>query len=474
MSVVTHWIHGEDDCPENFDTFPILNPLDDSRIGKAVRGTAGDVERAVAVADSVFATYCQTLPREREGWLLRAAELLNERAELFVDLLIEEIGSPILKAKREIATATGVLRAAAGAARRMSGQTLPTNVAGRLSFSMREPLGVVAGVTPFNVPLIKNVKHSAMALATGNTVVLLPSEECPAVAIELAKLYAEAGLPAGAFNVVVGRGAEIGDALTSHPLVRFVGFTGSTKTGRHVATQCARFGKRSTLEMGGKNPLIVCEDADLVAAIQGSVVGAFLYGGQICLASSRIYVQGAMFDQFLAKFAGAASQLGMGDLRDEKTMIAPLINERQRGRVRTHLEDAISKGARVVTGGEWVGNRLQPTVLVNVPEGAILFREETFGPIAAVYAVETVEEAIEQANATDYGLVAAVYTASMRTALRCVREIRAGMVHVNGTTIQEEAHVPFGGIGDSGHGREGSEVGIDELTEWKWVTVDGG
>ncbi|MEQ9409427.1 MAG: aldehyde dehydrogenase family protein [Fuerstiella sp.] len=468
------WIAGQSVTSESGMWFDDLNPLDDSLYARAAAGTTADVHRAVVAADTAFQTFRRSRPAEREGWLLKAAELLQQQADEFVEILIDEVGSPITKARREVATATGVLRAAAGATRRLSGKTFPTDVPGRMSLSVRSPLGVVAAMTPFNVPLIKGIKHAAMPLATGNTVVMLPSEETPMMALRIARLLADAGLPEGVFNVVTGSGQVIGDALTTHPLVRMVGFTGSTRVGTHIRELCGRFGKRVTLEMGGKNPLIVLRDADLQKAVQGCVIGSFLYQGQICMASSRIYVEQPVFREFLERFTAAAQRLGMGDLRQADTVLGPIINARQRSRVRAHLENAIAGGATLHTGGSWDGHRCQPTILTDVTDSMTICREETFGPVTSVYSVESAAEALKLANDSDFGLCASVYTSDLHAGLQLAEELQAGMVHVNGTTVQEEAHVPFGGIRDSGFGREGSEVSIDELTEWKWITVQYG
>ncbi len=474
MESILHRIDGVATPPESGATFEVRRPLDDSLWAAAARGSAADVERAVASAESAFRSYREVGPSQREAWLLSAADRLQARSDELTERLIEETGSPISKARREVATATGVLRAAAGAARRVNGDTFPTDIRGRLSLSIRRPLGVVAGITPFNVPLIKGIKHTAMPLATGNTVVLMPSASAPGVAVEVAKIYAEAGLPPGSVNVVTGFGEEIGDALTGDRRVRAIGFTGSTRTGRHVAEIAGRLGKRVTLEMGGKNPLVIMDDANLAAAIPAAVMGGFLFQGQICMSSSRVFVQRQRFDSVCEAIVTAAKTLPAGDLRDEATVIGPLINARQRDRVREHVDDAIARGAQLLCGGTWEGNRCRPTVITGVDDSMRIAREETFGPVVTLAPFDDLDEAIARCNETPFGLVASIFTAKLSDSLRFAREVDAGMVHVNGATIQEEPHVPFGGVGDSGFGREGALVGIDELTSWKWVTLAGG
>lgn len=465
-----HWIGGMETSSSNGEYFANLNPIDDSLYAHAAHGTATDIEQAVQAAHASFATYGKSLPKEREGWLLRAADLLERRSSDFVDMLVDEVGSPLLKAQREVETSIGILRSAAGATRHLAGKTLPTDVSGRLSMSLRRPLGVIAGISPFNVPLIKDIKHSAMPLATGNTVVLLPSEHAPVTALKVATLFAEAGFPAGSFNVVTGFGAEIGDTLTCHPLVRMVGFTGSSRVGHHISTLCGERAKRYSLEMGGKNPLVILKDAEIDKAVQGSVIGSFLYQGQICMASSRIYVEKPVYDEFQTKFLAAARNLGMDDLRRPSTMIGPIIHETQRARIKEHLKDAISKGAKVLCGGNWQGNRCEPTVLTDTNEHMQISHEETFGPVTTLHCVVSADDALNLANDSNLGLSASVYTTNLTQAMRFAEELNAGMVHVNGTTIQDEPHIPFGGVGDSGFGRESTDPDLSEFMEWKWVT----
>lgn len=466
-----HWINDQWSDIDRSSCFDDMNPLDDSVVAKFAIGTPHDIDRAVAAADSAFVRHRDAGPSARESWLIRSAEILQRRSDELVDLLIDETGSSISKAKREVATATNVLRAAAGVTRQMRGDCLASDQPGRLSLAVREPLGVVAGITPFNVPLIKAVKHSALPIAVGNSVVMLPSAEAPLMAAKLSEIYHEAGLPGGLFNVVFGHGADIGDSLTGHHLVKMIGFTGSTRTGRHVAQVAAQSGKRVTLEMGGKNAVVVMDDANLAQAIPAITIGAFLFQGQICMSTSRVYVQRSNFDVVCERLVAAAKGLPAGDLRDSSTMLGPMIHARQRSRVVDHLDDAIGQGATVLCGGSWSGRCLAPTILTDVTKDMRVANEETFGPVLTVTPVDDLDQAITQVNATPFGLVAAIFTQHQANALRFTRECNAGMVHVNGPTIQEEAHVPFGGNGDSGFGREGAIVGIDELTRWKWITL---
>lgn len=466
-----HWINGESLSSEDGSTFTVLNPLDDSAFAEVAEGSPVEIDKAVKAAHDSFQSYRHTSVNDREAWLANAAALLEERKDEFVNLLIDEAGSSMSKAQFETGKAISFIRAAIGMVRRVSGETLPSDYPGRLSFTWREPRGVVAVITPFNVPLIKASRLCANALATGSTVVLLPSEHTPVIALKFAQLLSVAGFPSGAVNVVAGNGYKIGDSLVTHPLVKSVTFTGSTVVGKHIQVLCAKDSKHVTLELGGKNPLVILDDASLPDAVQGAVRGMFMHQGQACISSSRIYVQKGIYPKFIEVYKGVVAKLGRGDLRDPSTIIGPIISDRQRDRIRRHINDAREKGAEVLVGGQWEGNRCDPTVLLNVTDDMECFAEETFGPVVSVYEVDNLDEALAAANNSRYGLSSAIYTSDINAAFRYAKSIETGMVHINGPSITDEAHVPFGGVGDSGFGREGTEADIDALTELKWVTV---
>ena len=466
-----HWIGGSPVAPGDGAYFESLNPIDDSLYSRAAAGTPADVDRAVEAADTAFRRNRDLSAGAREGWMIKASALMERDASQFADTLVDEIGSPIAKAGFETRFATSFLRAAAGVPRRIRGETIPSDAPGRVSMSFREPVGVVAGITPFNVPLIKGIKQSAMALATGNAFVLLPSEAAPRVADQLARLWEEAGVPEGLFNIVYGDGAEIGDALTGHPKVRAITFTGSSRVGRHIARIAAAGFKKYTLELGGKSPLVVCSDADIDKAVAAAIFSIFMYQGQVCMGASRIYVERPIFDRFSKAFAAAAAKLSSGDLRDPATMLGPIISERQRARVRQHIDDARGKGAEILAGGEWTGHVCQATILSGVQPGMEVAAQETFGPVTSLYPFDDLDEALRLANDTDYGLSAAIFTRDIDKALRFAREVESGMVHVNAPTLHDEPHVPFGGSKASGFGREGTEADLEIMTEWKWVSI---
>jgi acyl-CoA reductase-like NAD-dependent aldehyde dehydrogenase len=471
MEPLKHYINGDWVETESGAVFDDINPLNDTLYAKVAKGTGKDICDAVAAAKEAFKSYRETLPSERERLLLRVAEIMEVRKSDLINCLVDEIGSPIQKAMFEFGKGLTMVRAAAGLCRNVRGETIPSDAPGKFSMSLREPLGVVAVITPFNVPLIKTSRLVANALALGNTVVHLPSEMSPHLTILFAEIVAEAGFPPGSYNVVTGYGSEIGDELTGHRDVNFVTFTGSSVVGQHISEICAKNKTPKTLELGGKSPTVVLADVDLDKVIPLAARSIFMFAGQACIGSSRFYVERPIFDEFVKRFSMVASKIGMGDLRDPDTVIAPIISPRQRNRIKSHIEDAVKKGATIVVGGEWEGNRCQPTLLTGVSENMTVCKAETFGPVTSIYPIDSYEEGLEKSNDTEYGLSSAIFTKNIDTAFHFAKNISAGMCHINGPTIHDEAHVPFGGNGESGFGREGTDADMEAMTELKWVTV---
>ena len=471
MEPLKHYINGDWVETESGAVFDDINPLNDTLYAKVAKGTGKDICDAVAAAKEAFKSYRETLPSERERLLLRVAEIMEVRKSDLINCLVDEIGSPIQKAMFEFGKGLTMVRAAAGLCRNVRGETIPSDAPGKFSMSLREPLGVVAVITPFNVPLIKTSRLVANALALGNTVVHLPSEMSPHLTILFAEIVAEAGFPPGSYNVVTGYGSEIGDELTGHRDVNFVTFTGSSVVGQHISEICAKNKTPKTLELGGKSPTVVLADVDLDKVIPLAARSIFMFAGQACIGSSRFYVERPIFDEFVKRFSMVASKIGMGDLRDPDTVIAPIISPRQRNRIKSHIEDAVKKGATIVVGGEWEGNRCQPTLLTGVSEDMTVCKAETFGPVTSIYPIDSYKEGLEKSNDTEYGLSSAIFTKNIDTAFHFAKNISAGMCHINGPTIHDEAHVPFGGNGESGFGREGTDADMEAMTELKWVTV---
>ncbi len=466
------WIGGQHQAPASNDYFDDLNPMDDSVIARIASGTEKDVDKAVENAHESYLQNKHRLARERETWFMKAADLVERDKQEYLDILIDEVGSPIFKAEFEVNYCISALRAAAGVPRHIRGEVFPSEHPGVFSMAVREPVGVVAAISPFNVPLLKVTKQGSMPIACGNATVHMPSEFSAQVSLRFAQTLHEAGVPEGLFNVVTGDPAKIGDSLTSHPKVNSITFCGSPVIGKHVAELAAKDLKPVTLELGGKSPVIVLEDADIDAAVGASAMGVFFFQGQACMAASRIYIQRSISDEFIEKYMVAAKNSAIGDLRDMNTAVGPIISERQRERVRRHIEDAKAKGVEILTGGEWQGNCCEATVLQGVNEDMEVCRNETFGPVTSLYTFDTVEEAIEKANDTEYGLSFSIYTSNIEQALNLAQQAESGMVHINRPTIQDEPNPPFGGQGLSGFGREGTDADLDILTQWKWITIN--
>jgi aldehyde dehydrogenase (NAD+) len=466
-------IGGESQPAAGGDSFPVRAPVDDAPVGVAALGGAGDIDRAVAAARAAQPGWWAAPPARRERVLLDLARALEQPdARALVDLVIDESGSTIGKARAELAYSVELLRAAAGEARRLYGDTVPHDRPGRLSIVVREPVGAVGVISPFNAPLALLVKMVAFPLAAGNAVVIKPSEETPLTAHRLVELAGAVGMPPGVCNLVTGRG-DCGAALARHPGVDGLVFTGSTEVGRSVARAAADRTRRVQLELGGKNPIVVFDDVDPERAAEVVCAGAFAHAGQICMANSRLVVTRGIADRLTDAIVRRCEALPLGDLRDPATAYGPLIHDRALGKVERHVGDAVAGGGELVTGGERFGRRgYRPTVVREPARDSQLWRDETFGPVLAIAVVDGEAEAIAAANDTDYGLSAAVLTRDGARALRVARAIRAGSVHVGMHAFQSTAMAPIGGFAGSGVGRSGGRYSTDEVTECKWISVE--
>jgi len=452
----------------------VLNPANQKPFARIFMGQEQHMRAAIDAAHAAKAAWGNSPAALREKILHRAADELEAATNEIVDLLIGEGGSTFGKAHFEIPFAANMLRSIAGEARRVQGDVFPSDVSGLLSLAIRRPLGVVAGISPFNFPVVLALKKVAFALATGNTFVLKPSEETSLVGLKLAEIFEKAGLPSGVLNVVPGDGPTLARVLFDDPRVKLISFTGSTAVGRHIAVECAKKGKRVILEMGGKSPLIVLKDADVDYAVDTACFGIFIHQGQICMAGSRIIVEAPIYETFLRRFAAKAKTLQVGDPRDPHTVIGPLIRSSQCQMIDRKIKEAVAAGARVLTGGTYEANFYQPTVVADVTPNMAAFRDELFGPVAAVTRADNADHALALANNSSYGLSSAVLTNDLQLAMRFALELEAGMVHVNGPTVHDEPTVPFGGVKDSGSGREGGRWSVEEMTEVKWVTIQMG
>jgi acyl-CoA reductase-like NAD-dependent aldehyde dehydrogenase len=467
------FIDGEERPAAGGATFPVTAPETGALVGHAARGGPEDANAAALAAARAFAGWAGMAPEGRERALLRTADVLERKLSALSELIVDESGSTLAKARHEVTYAGNLLRAAAGEARRLYGETFPNDNPHRLSMVLREPLGVVAVISPFNSPLALHTKMVAFPLAAGNTIVTKPSEETPLVAVELGKALAEGGVPAGVVNVLTGYGVECGDALIRHPKVAGIAFTGSTATGSRIGGVATSLFKRVQLELGGKNPLIVLGDVDIDEAAAIAAHGAFYHAGQICMASARVLVERRVARSFAEALAKKADSLYLGDLRDPRTAYGPLIHEGSLRKVRAHVDEAVSAGAELLAGGQVArGLVYRPTVLWEPPRTTAVWREETFGPVVSVTAVEDLEEAIAVANESDYGLSAAILTRDVRRAFTAARRLRTGSVHIGMHSFQSNALAPIGGVGASGIGRSGGKYSVEEFTELKWVSLE--
>lgn len=448
-----------------------INPATGEVFARIHQAGAEEVMRAIDAAERANATWGNTVASEREQLLLRVGDVIAGRIDEIRDMLVDECGSVANKAMWEIDYVTDLLRSTAGDVRHVMGETLPMTIPGQISMSVRRPLGTIAGIAPFNSPFLLSMKKIAFALAAGNTFILKPSEETPVSGAMIADIFHEAGLPKGVFNVVPGIPDEVGKLLIADPRIRMITFTGSTRTGKYLAVEAARHLKKFTLEMGGKSPLIVLKDADIDHAVNAATFGAFLHQGQVCMASSKVIVEAPLHDEFCKRFAEKAKTLVVGDPRSTKTFIGPLIRRTQCDFIAGQLDDAKEKGAKILTGGTFQDRFFQPTVLRDVSSAMRIYHEESFGPVVSVISAADSEEALHIANDTRYGLSAAVITKDIQKAMDLSLRLESGMVHVNDTTISDEPHVPFGGVKDSGFGREGGKYSWEEMTEVKWVTI---
>jgi len=449
----------------------VINPASSKPFARVLMAQPEHMRGAIDAAHAAKDFWGRTLAAERELILQRAADTLEHARQEVVDLLIDEAGSTFGKAQFEVSFTVNMLRAVSGEARWVQGNVMPADIPGMVSIAIRRPLGVVAGIAPFNFPLILATKKVCLALAAGNTFVLKPSEETSLVGLKIAEIFQKAGLPAGVLNVVPGDGPTVGPVLFEDPRVRLVSFTGSTAVGKMIAVECAKHGKKVILELGGKSPLIVLRDADLDYAVSTACFGIFIHQGQICMAGSRIIVEAPIYEAFLDRFVAKAKTLKVGDPRDPHTVIGPLIRSSQCELIDGKIRESVMAGARVLTGGTHEGNFYHPTVVADVKPGMAAFRDELFGPVAAVIKADDAGHALKLANDTAYGLSSAVLTNDLQLAMKFAMELEAGMVHINGPTVHDEATVPFGGVKDSGNGREGGRWSMDELTETKWITI---
>lgn len=457
-------------------TFDHKDPVSGETVTTMAAATVEDAIEAVESAQRAFATWSQTGPSQRRDILLKAADILEARAEEFTKTMSAEVSAADGWSHFNVFLTTQCLRQAASLTSRIMGDTIPTDRPGVFSMTVRQAAGVVLSMAPWNAPGVLGMRSLAYPLACGNTVVFRASEASPRTHQMLVEILHEAGVTPGAVNFLTNNPAdadEVVEALIAHPAVRRVNFTGSTHVGRIIAEKCGRYLKKPLLELGGKAPFVVLDDADIDGAVDAAVFGSFMFQGQICMSTERFVVDDKVADEFVAKFGERAAALNHGvPKNDPSVIVGPMFKPASGERINALIDDALAKGATVVTGGKADGAQLAPTILDNVTSDMDIYDQETFGPITIVVRVSGVEEAINTANDTEYGLAAAVHGRDIKRAMDAALRIEAGHVHVNGATVQNDANAPFGGMKASGYGKFDGEAVIDEFTELKWVTIE--
>jgi aldehyde dehydrogenase (NAD+) len=458
-------------------TFADYNPASGEVWAEIPDGTREDAKKAIEAAAAAQTEWAAMPHPQRAGYLLKAADILEKRQMDFVNALIDEGGAWIGKGMFESEYTSGILRAAAAAVYQMTGEILPSEH-GKVSMVVRQPLGVVTVISPWNFPLLLSSRGFAVALAIGNTVVLKPSEETPVSGgLLIAEVFEEAELPPGVFNVITcsrDNVADIGDELITNPQVGGISFTGSTAVGRQVAAKAGEKLKKACVELGGKDALIILDDADMERALNAATFGAFMHQGQICMSVERIIVDESIADEFTERFVEKVKTLNMGDLREMANVIGPIINKRQLDKIHDQVTEAVEQGAKLLAGGTHEGLFYQPTVLANVKPEMRIFQEETFGPVAPIITVKGVDEAVAVANESEYGLSAGIITRDEEKGLAVARRLQTGMAHVNCSSVNDEPHIPFGGVKNSGVGRHGGKASVETFTETRWVTLERG
>ena len=457
--------------------FEDIDPYRGTVMAMVPAGTRADAARAVDAAAAAFPAWAALPPAGKQGMFLRAAEIVERRHEEIVALLAAETGCAGAFAGFQVITAIRLLRQASNWGYLPVGEIIRSDTPGTFAMALRKPLGVVAGITPWNGAHVLAWRTVVNPLAFGNTVVLKPSEEAPVSAgLLLPEILAEAGFPAGVVNVVThapGEAVPIADEFFERPEVRCINFTGSSATGRLLAERAGRHLKRCVLELGGYNPLIVLADADLDYAVEAAAFAAFFHQGQICMNARKVIVERPVYQEFVTRLVTRAAALSIGDPADASTVIGPLINAAAVQRVAREVDEAVGAGAKVLAGGLAEGPCYQPTILADVPAGARIHAEETFGPVVVAQPADTAEDAVAIANSTRYGLSAGLITGDNQRGFTLARQIDSGVVHVNDQTVADEPQLPLGGVKDSGWGRSGP-ASMADFTEVQWITTRDG
>ena len=469
------YVNGEWIDADSGETINVTNPADESLLGTIPKLIDTETRRAIEAANAAWPAWRKKTAKERSAILRRWFDLMMENQDDLGKLMTLEQGKPLAEAKGEIAYGASFVEWFAEEAKRMYGDTIPAPAENRRIVVIKQPVGVVAAITPWNFPNAMITRKCAPALAAGCPVVIKPATATPYSALALAELGERAGIPAGVLNIVTGSSGAIGGELTSNPIVRKLSFTGSTEIGKLLMKQCTDTVKKVSMELGGNAPFIVFDDADIDAAVEGAMASKFRNTGQTCVCANRLLIQDAVYDEFAEKLTKAVAKLKVGAGMAEGTLAGPLIDMAGVEKVEEHVTDACSKGAKIAIGGarhELGGNFYQPTVLTEVTTDMIITQDETFGPVAPLFRFKTEEEAIEMANDTPYGLAAYFYARDLGRVWRTAEALETGIVGINTGVISSEV-APFGGVKESGIGREGSKYGLDEFVEVKYLCIEG-
>ncbi|SMF15959.1 Acyl-CoA reductase [Xaviernesmea oryzae] len=474
MDSIQFLIDNDDRAAQSGAVFERIDPVTGEVATKAPAGGSADARAAADAAAAAFPQWSAVGPGERRKLLLKAADIMDSKAGEFTRLMTAETGSTGPWGGFNTMFAANVLREAAAMTTQVSGEIIPSDKPGNMAMAIRQPAGVCVGIAPWNAPVILGTRAIAMPLACGNTVVLKASEMCPATHRLIGQVMREAGFPKGVVNVVTNApadAAQVVEALVAHPAVKRINFTGSTRVGKIIAKLAAEHLKPVLLELGGKAPLIVLDDADLDAAVNAAAFGAYMNQGQICMSTERIIVDEKVADAFVEKLAAKARGLPSGDPRGH-VVLGSLVSLQAAERVEEMVQDAVAKGAALVAGGNRTGAIMEATLVDKVTPDMRIYSEESFGPAKSVIRVNGDEEAIRIANDTEYGLSSAVFSRDIQRAMAVARRIESGICHINGPTVHDEAQMPFGGVKASGYGRFGGRAAIAEFTDLRWITVE--
>ncbi|RSL30206.1 aldehyde dehydrogenase family protein [Salibacterium salarium] len=467
-------IHGQERNEDYRDTLEVKSPYDQALVTELALAKQEDLHDGVSSCYKTFHTTMKGMPAHRRADILRnAADQMERKAEEFAQAIMDESGKPITFSREEVKRSVQVLRFASELTKHVTGEVLPMDAAvggeNRMGLVKREPLGVVGAITPFNFPLNLSLHKIAPALASGNTVVFKPAEKTPVSAYKLVKLFQDAGLPDGALNLLLGTGEETGEPLVAHENVHKITFTGSLPVGRKIR-ESAGF-KKVTLELGSNSPNILFEDTDVKETVKALVKGAFAFSGQVCISAQRIYVEKSIYEPFLEEYVKQTEDLTVGDPVREDTDIGPMINEEEAERAKLWIDDAVEKGAVVQTGGEQNGTMLTPTIMTNVESNMKIIAEEVFAPIASIIPFETEKEVITFANDSIYGLQAGVFTKDINRAMRVANQLEIGGVWINEISTYRQDNHPYGGVKQSGIGKEGVKYALEDMTEMKFIGI---